>query len=316
MKKIIITGCSGFIGSALVEYLFKNLDDIELYGIDRLDADPHIRDKCSTFYKQDINDPLPDITDVWTVIHLAGKASVRDSEEKFDQIIHDNINGTHSIIRKCIDVWKPQKLIIASSSSVYGDIPDGYKTLIDTFPDPKSPYALSKLMIEKMVNIYRSQLKEIALLRIFTVYGANQRKGLAIREFITSALEDKPLIVYGDGTQARDFTYIIDICEAIRLMIELPIPHRIYNLGSENSLTISEVIYKISRYLGKPLTIDYQPEIPYDVNLTLSDSSLMTKDFNWKPLTSFDDGLREEIEWCKIKLEIEKIGKDEVPTTV
>lgn len=307
MKKIIITGCSGFIGGALVEYLFKNLEDIELIGIDRLEPNPSVKMKIQ-FYQQDINEPLPDIDDVWAVIHLAAKASVRDSEEKFDQIIRDNINGTHSIIRKCVDVWKPQKLIIASSSSVYGDITYAYNSTEDDVTWPKSPYGLSKLMIEKMLNIYQSDLKEVALLRIFTVYGPNQRKGLAIREFIESALQDKPLIVYGNGDQYRDFTYITDVCEAIRLLLENNMLFGTYNIGSGKPLSVSEVICKISRYLQKPVTIDYRPEIRYDVNYTLSDTTKFRRVCpDWKPRVTFDEGLREEIEWCRMKSEIEVI---------
>lgn len=302
-KKIIITGSSGFIGSALVLKLHKKYDVI---GIDRR-APPkslidipnyihYIMDICKLGKLTEANNP-------YAVIHLAANPGVRDSHENFEQVCKDNIFGTQQIIKRCVDDWKPEKLLLASSSSVYGDLGRNGEALYeDMFVSPRSPYGMSKLANEQMVETYNNcgLLKDIntTCLRFFTVYGPNQRNELAIRAFTDWMLRDKPITLYGDGSQKRDFTHIDDILSGIISILDysdLYCP--VYNIGSGFSISINDIIYKIATYLGKDVTINYQPRNMYDVDCTKADINLIRTHIEWEPKIKFDDGLKDQIEW-------------------
>lgn len=291
MKKIIITGVAGFIGS----HLANNLKDrYEIIGIDR-----EWWGGCekSSFHQVDICDKLPDIDNVYAVIHLAAKAGVRESQEHFEQYVKDNILGTKSILDKCVDNWKPEKILIASSSSIYGNRHnDEYH--------PKSLYAMSKVATEMIAESYRNSKllsdTQICCMRIFTVYGPNQRSGLAIRNFIDNMLQDKPITVYGDGTQRRSFTYIEDLCEAIGKLLDSDDIPTTTDMGGSRIISLNEVIYQISMLLNKKVNIRYEDWDTQDIYETISNYNKWFPD-NSTPLI---EGISEQIKWTKQKLDI------------
>jgi len=290
-KKIIITGISGFICSHLAEHLRRKY---KIIGIDR--EAPGIIHQDIEFFGQDINEPLPDIDNVYAVIHLAAKAGVRESQEKFGQYVKDNILGTKSILDKCVNNWKPEKILIASSSSIYGERHNNEYY-------PKSLYAMSKVATEMIAESYRNSKllpdTQICCMRIFTVYGPRQRNGLAIGNFINNILQDKPITVYGDGTQKRDFTYIDDLCKAIDcLLYDDRIPYTT-DIGSGNTVSLNYVIYRISKLLNKEVTIRYEDWDTQDVYETKSNSNKWFPD-NPTPLV---EGLKKQIEWTKRKMD-------------
>lgn len=303
-KKIIITGGSGFIGNNLIEYLIK--DNPKEYDIISIDREPfpkkRISDRRVKIYTQDINNGLPDINNVYAVIHLAARAGVRESDELFEEFVKDNIIATKRVLDKCIDSWKPKLLIFASSSSVYGDCVS--KTKEQSPRKPLSPYAFTKVACEKLIETYQNngKLKDIgcAVLRFFTVYGPNQREGLAIRNFIGNILEDKPITVYGDGTQSRDFLYIDDLCDAIKKIINFPYAiNGVYNLSATSPITLNEIIHIISIILDKPITIRYETPNIYDVKKTSADITSFNHLTGWSPRINIREGIRMEIEWAK-----------------
>jgi len=317
-KKIIVTGCEGFIGSALTRHLCKNY---HIIGIDRRKSSGPFKDNTE-FYHQDINDSLPDIENVYAVIHLAASPGVRDSHEKFEAVCRDNILGTQRIIDKCITSWHPKKLILTSSSSIYGNLgADGHALKEEEFPSPQSPYAYSKVADEMLMRTYKNcgMLDGIdaCAIRLFTVTGEGQREELAIRAFTDRILRDEPIILNGSGKQSRDFIYIGDVCRAIQALLEIDFKHDIYNIGSGESHSINEIIHMIATYLDKDVTIKYQPRNCFDVDKTLADISRILIDTGklkmdnntgymyppggWKPKISFEEGLKREIEWCKNK---------------
>ena len=303
-KRIIITGIDGFIGSALYCYL---CDEYDIIGIDRKNKN----DFTENFYHQDINDKLPDIRDIFAVIHLAANPGVRDSHEKFEQVCKDNILGTQRIIDKCISSWKPKKLLLASSSSVYGDLgSDGHALKETDGVSPRSPYAMSKVANENLMRTYKNcgmlDGIDVACLRFFTVYGPHQRNELAIRAFTDWILRDEPIILYGTGEQVRDFTHIDDICSGIKALLDMEIPFSrddIYNIGSGETISINQIIRMISTYLEKNVTIDYQQRNRYDVIRTKASIERMRYHTCWKPKIKFEDGLKQQIEWQKTLIE-------------
>jgi len=304
MKKVIITGIDGFIGTALC---CKLMEKYHIIGIDRNNKNGYKNTETFEFYHQDINDSLPDIEDIFAVIHLAANPGVRDSHEKFESVCRDNILGTQSIIRKCIESWKPEKLLIASSSSVYGDEGyDGRDLVEEEGRHARSPYGMSKIADELLIDTYKScgllDGIECASMRFFTVYGPNQRNELAIRAFTDWILRDEPITLYGDGEQIRDFTHIDDICDGIQALMENELKHDIYNIGSNYAISINRIIYMIAKYLNKNVTINYQPRNRYDVDRTLANIDRIYEDTKWYPKVRFEDGLRQQIEWQKKKI--------------
>ena len=286
-EKVLVTGSSGFIGSHLVEHLRKDYDVI---GIDK-NSDVYHKDV--KFYQQDINDEPTFKDKVDIVIHLAAKAGVRDSQDKFDEYVHDNILGTKSVLDNCIKYWKPSRVYIASSSSIYGDtINYGYC--------PKSLYAMSKVATEMIATSYRNSkmLHNIYCMRLFTVYGPKQRKGLAMREFIDKILKDEPITVYGDGTQSRDFTYIDDLCKAIKTQIKICPYDWMIDMGNSHPVTLNSVIHTIAEITGKDITIHYESQDIHDVMKTCSDRCVIENP------TSLYEGLRKQIEWQKKELNL------------
>jgi len=308
-NKIIITGSSGFIGSALTQKLSK---DYNIIGIDRKSPSGVLMDIRSkgnfNYFLQDINDKLPDIKDVYAVIHLAAKAGVRDSHKKFEQVCKDNILATQRIIDMCITKWKPKRFLLASSSSVYGDLgKDGHALKVTDGVSPMSPYAMSKVAGEQLVTTYKNcgllDGIETTSMRFFTVYGPNQRNDLAIRSFIDCILRDKPITLYGTGDQTRDFTHIDDICKGINELLKYGYGE-IVNIGSGKTISINNIIHMIATYLDKNVTIDYQPRNIYDIDCTKASDSVFIEN-----KIKFEDGLKEQIEWQKEKYKVVELGK-------
>jgi len=319
-KKICITGSAGFIGSALVKWLHKKYNII---GIDKVHPPKDLLNiKNYIHYQYDITKRLPNEEDIYAVIHLAARPGVRDSHELFAEVCSDNIVGTQKVIDKCITSWKPKKLLISSSSSVYGDNgKDGHALKEDESVSPRSPYAMSKVAGEQLVTTYKNcgmlEGIDIASLRFFTVYGPNQRNELAIRAFTDWILRDKPIILYGDGLVKRDFTHIDDICSGIEELLRWKnFKHDVYNIGSGRNISIGKIIQMICEYTGKDVTINYQARNPYDVDCTKADISRIYEDTSnylisgkfkggWKPKIKFEDGLKEQIEWQKKNLKLD-----------
>jgi len=293
MKKkiILVTGCSGFIGKHLCNNLSKTYNII---GIDKVRGEIN---KDVDFYKQDINDAPIFRDKVYAVIHLAAKAGVRESQSNYKQYVLDNIIGTKSILDNCVEYWKPEKILIASSSSIYGDRNNNEY-------HPKSLYAMSKVATEMIAESYRnSELlpeTKICSIRIFTVYGPGQRKGLAIGNFIDNMLQDKSIIVYGDGTQKRDFTYVEDLCGGIEFLLREPNPEipNTTDIGWGTSTTINEIIHNISKLLNKKVTIQYEDWDKQDVYETKS----KLNDWLYGKPTPLEEGLRRQIKWQEKEL--------------
>jgi len=303
-KTILITGIDGFIGNALYNHL---KDKYYIIGIDKSNSNNYSNSRFLKFIQQDINDEIPKLNKkIFAVIHLAAKAGVRESYSKFESVCRDNILATHNIIKESVNNWKPIKLLIASSSSVYGLSYTFGKSQgeIRSIPKPISPYAISKLTCEYLLKMERYQHRNIQMtsLRFFTVYGPNQRKGLAVREFIDGILNEKPITVYGDGNQRRDFTYIEDVCNAIEVMLRLPIIHSEYNIGSGVNRSLMSIIHDICNITKKEAIIRFKEKNRFDVDYTLADITRMKEDFWWQPKTEWIDGLEKQIEWQRRKV--------------
>ena len=229
---------------------------------------------------------------------LAAMAGVRPSIEDPDLYYDVNINGTKNVLDAC-QKTKPKKLIMASSSSVYGNNKKVPFSESDNVDRPISPYAASKKAAELIAYTYHHQFNlDVSIVRYFTVYGPSGRPDMSILRFIKWIDEQKPLVLYGDGSQSRDFTYIDDIALGTLLASKKKVGYEIINLGGGNNpIPINTLIAKIEILLKKKALLDQKPFHSADVDSTWADITKAKKILNWKPKISLDEGLKKTVEW-------------------
>ncbi len=307
MSKILVTGCAGFIASHLTEELLRQ--GHEIVGIDNLNSYylPELKkrnlkiarsNKNFTFILGSILDKsaLKKIGNPDIIFHDAAMAGVRTSLDKPLIYLENNTLGTINLLEHFKDI---EKFIYASSSSIYGNVPKSQLPVKETQDKkPISPYGLSKLQGEKWCELYSRiySLKTVSL-RFFTVYGPRQRPDEAMCKFIGNVLAGKPLKIYGDGEQTRDFTFVKDVVNAHILAIERG--RGVYNIGSGRNITVNEIVKLISRITGKKPIISYTDEQAGDVPHTLADIKKAREDLEYEPKYSIESGLREHINWFK-----------------
>ena len=268
---ILLTGHKGFIGSNLV----KKLEKHKIIGVDLKDGNNILDSNFvnNLFFKNHFD----------AVIHLAAIAGVGYSIEHSEEVLTDNIIG-FDILAKAAIKHNVKHFIYASSSSVYGD--DGTQ---------KSPYAVSKTTNELQAAMY-SNLSDVKFtrLRFFTVYGQGIRQDLAISKFIKAMKTNTPLYVYGDGNQKRDFTYIGDITEAIKLILESDKcwKNEVFDIGYGKSTTVNELIDILKGFINPTFDkVVYQDEKPYDVKATLANTNKLYEWFGFRPMYNIKEGL-------------------------
>ena len=331
VKKILVTGSSGFIGSALSEKLLKRGDNI--VGIDNHNNyyDPKIKDtrlKRLTKYsnyeysKIDISDQesLSEVfkkNKIQKVVNLAAQAGVRYSMENPIAYINSNIVGFAHILENCRH-YKVEHLVYASSSSVYGANTKMPFSEHDSVNHPLSVYAASKKSNELMAHTY-SHLYQLPTtgLRFFTVYGPWGRPDMALFKFTKNILEEKTIDVFNHGKHTRDFTYVDDIVEGLIKTLDNPAdsnadwnsnqpdpatskaPWRIYNIGNNNPIQLMDYIDALEKALGKKAKINFLPLQPGDVPDTYANVDNLKKKFNYKPSTSVIKGISNFVKWYK-----------------
>lgn len=309
---ILITGGAGFIGSSLADALLK--DDKEVIALDNFSDyyDPQIKkdniswalkQKKYKFYQADIENEA-DLAKIFasnkidTVVHLAARAGVRPSIEKPVEYVKTNILGTMNILEKMKE-YNIGKLVIASSSSVYGNCMAEKFSEDLKVTEPISPYAATKSACEQICYTYSHLYNmKVMCLRFFTVFGPRQRPDLAINKFVRLISENKEVPMFGDGTTCRDYTYIDDIVSGIKSAINYDkTDYEIINLGGGSPVTLREMIGIIEEVLGKKADIKQYPMQPGDVNKTVSDCQKAEKLLGYHPQVSFREGIENFVNW-------------------
>ena len=286
--KIVITGGCGFIGSHLVEKL-KNTHQVSIIDInhtnpiDILDLDK---------LKSEFERIKPDL-----IIHLAAKAGVRESIKDPKSYIDTNITGTYNVL-EASRLSGCKKFIFASSSSVYGlnETPFCEEMLTDT---TLSPYAMTKVAGEQLCHNFSSLYDmNIICLRLFSVYGLNQRPDLAIRKFVNAIYNGLPIKKYGNGMSSRDYTHIDDIVDGFHKVIYYNNNKKfdIFNLGSGESTNLFSLISIIENTLNKVAIIEQYPYQKEDMPHTLADTSKAFLAFNYSPKISIDRGISDFVD--------------------
>ena len=316
--KILLTGVAGFIGSNIAERLVKNGDTV--IGIDNLLTGKHdnikhleIEDNFS-FIIGDLRDyDICNLVtgDVDAVCHQAALPSVPRSVDNPIASNAHNVTATLNLLHACVKN-KVKRVVYASSSSVYGDTPTLPKKE-DMRPQPKSPYAVSKLTGEYYMTAFnRSYGLDTVSLRYFNVFGARQNPksqyAAVIPKFMISAIKGEDMMIYGDGTQSRDFTYIDNVVNAnvMALNNKVPLNGEFMNIACGERHTLTDLCKEIKNIVGGDSKIVYSGERRGDVKHSLADITRAKNILGYEPKVGFIDGLNETFEFYKRWLDGER----------
>ncbi len=311
-KTVLVTGAAGFIGSNLSEALVDK--GFRVVGVDSFNPNYDIRIKRENLKRllasdrfELIEKSLCDMDietvlgDVEYVFHLAAQPGVRDSwAQRFDEYIDANIRATQKLCEAARGK-SIKRFVYASSSSVYGDttelpMNESHRTR------PHSPYGVTKLSGEALCLLYRKNFGlPVVALRFFTVYGPRQRPDMAFHRFIANALDGKPIEVYGNGTQTRDFTFVSDIVGANISTMEYAGPESVFNIGGGSRIALNGALDVLGDAVGGSGRVDvvYNEPVKGDVMHTYADISLARKELGYAPQTSLEEGIAREVDWIK-----------------
>jgi UDP-glucose 4-epimerase len=189
--------------------------------------------------------------------------------------------------------------VFASSSSVYGQA-GNLPLHEESLPQPYSPYGVTKLAAEHLCLLYHQNFAVPAVaLRYFTVYGPRQRPDMGFHRFIQAALEDRPILVYGDGEQTRDFTYVADAVEANLLALKAPVAGRVFNIGGGSRVSVNEMLRTLEAVLGRRVRREPRPEQPGDVRHTWADTTRARDLLGFTPCVPLRAGLEQQVAWVQ-----------------
>jgi UDP-glucuronate 4-epimerase len=309
--RIVVTGAAGFIGSSTCDALLSRGDTVT--GIDNFDPyyDPVLKwcnlekaraNERFTLHQADIRDvagmdaiigaAAPDV-----VVHLAARAGVRPSLQDPHLYYDVNVMGTESVLRAIRRHGVPHA-VLASSSSVYGATSRPPFREDESADHPSSPYAATKRANEVAAYAHHHVWgTTVTLLRFFTVYGPRQRPEMAIHRFAALIAAGRPVPMFGDGTTARDYTFIDDIVAGVLASVDRPNGYRIYNLGTTAQISLHHVITLLAARVGRPAVVERMPLQEGDVPLTHADISLARRELDYEPKTHISEGLDRFVDW-------------------
>ena len=318
-EHVVVTGAAGFIGSHVVEALVAaghrvtGVDSFDGYlypadvkrdnaaGLARLAGDRF------RLVEADIADEaamraIVGADDVDVVCHLAALAGVRPSLAEPLRYVRANLHGTVAIL-EAMRHGRCRRLAFASSSSVYG-ARDELAAFREDDPclRPASPYAATKRAGELLCSTYRDLFGiGASCLRFFTVYGPRQRPDMAIHKFVAAAAAGRPITMFGDGSSRRDYTFIDDIVAGVTAACARTTPghYAIYNLGNTATISLAELIERVERTVGRPITVRREPDQPGDVPITFADITNAARDLDYRPTTPIDVGLARFWDWYR-----------------
>lgn len=311
MKKVLLTGAAGFIGSKTAQKLLDQ--GVEVVGIDNLNDYYEVSLKKLrlselthpkfTFKQIDIEDKaaLKELFKVHqfdVVFNLAARAGVRYSMENPDIYMSTNAQGTLNLL-ECMRLHGTKKFVLASTSSLYAGQPMPFKEDLSV-NTPISPYAATKKAAEVMAFTYHNLYKiDVSVVRYFTVYGPAGRPDMSPYIFADSLLKGNELPVFGDGSQSRDFTYVDDIADGTILAAK-PLGYEIINLGGGNNpYSLHQMIALMEKFSGKKAKLKLSAKVAADMDVTWADISKAKSLLGWEPKIGFEEGIERLMQWHK-----------------
>jgi len=309
---VLITGTAGFIAGKVAEFLLDeghtvtgvdNLNDaydvrLKEWRLARLEAWPGFR-----FQRLDVadrralrpcfQDPPPD-----AVINLAARAGVRPSVQDPWIYLEANVTGTLNLLELCRE-FDVKKLVLASTSSLYG-ASNALPFREDANTDrPLSPYAASKKAAEALCYTYHALYGlDVTVFRYFTVYGPAGRPDMSPFRFVQWIWEGRPVTVYGDGRQSRDFTYVDDIARGTVAGLR-PLGYQVINLGSDQPVVLMDLVRLVEELAGRQAILEFRPAHPADVPATWADIGRAEQLLGWRPRVPFREGVERLVDWYR-----------------
>jgi UDP-glucuronate 4-epimerase len=314
MTRVLVTGAAGFVGSHLVEALAARGD--EVVGVDNFDPfyereleEGNLRDAGAgrfAFHEMDVLDAdrvTALLTPHTVLVHLAAKAGVRPSIADPIGYARANVLGTSAVLEAARRAGVT-RIVFGSSSSVYGDATPAPFREDAPAVDPVSPYAATKRAGELLVRAAAPlQGLRAAALRFFTVFGPRQRPDLAIHAFARRMADGRPLVLFGDGTQARDYTYCDDIVAGVVAAVDwtadAPVGMEVFNLGGSRPLPLRVLVGELSGALGITLVVQWAPMQPGDVQLTCAHVEKSRRVLGFEARTPFAEGIHRFAAWFR-----------------
>jgi UDP-glucuronate 4-epimerase len=313
--RILLTGAAGFIGSHLTEQLLAV--GHQVVGLDNFDDQYDPVNKQSNislftacpqfeFVLGDIRDQTL-VTDLLrqhsceTVVHLAARTGVRASVNEPKYCIDVNVNGTLSVL-EAMRTANVRRLVMASSSSVYGNSTHVPFREDDDADHSLSPYAMSKRSAELLAYTYHHLYGfDVACLRFFTVYGPRQRPEMAISRFTKQLFNGQPITLFGDGTAVRNYTYVHDTVAGIVKATSNLSGYDLLNIGGAECVSLHDLVHLLEQVVDRKAIIDWQPAQPGDVTLTCADLNHAANRIGYRPTVLMEEGIRRYVEWYKME---------------
>ena len=311
MSVTLVTGAAGFIARRVIELL--TAEGHQVVGIDNLNDSYDVRLKHwrleqlrrlpgFTFLQEDIcrtslfTEIARDYPQIDSVIHLAARAGVRQAVEHPEMYLQTNANGTLNILEHCRKN-NIKKLVMASTSSIYGANPPLPTSEDDDSSHPLQIYAASKKAAEVMAFTYHHLFNlDVTIFRFFTVYGPAGRPDMVMFRFAQWVAEGKPVTITGDGSQMRGFTYLDDVARGVILGLK-PLGSEIINLGGHETISIIQLLTKIEARLDRKAVINYIDKHPADVDANWANVEKARRLLGWEPRVSLDEGITNLVDW-------------------
>jgi UDP-glucuronate 4-epimerase len=305
--RYVVTGSAGFVGAHVCEALLERGHEVD--GLDAFTDyyDPSIKRanaarlaRHDSFQGLELDLARADLDDVVAgadaVIHLAAQPGVRLSwSEGFAVYVERNISASQRLLEAARRTRVP-RLVLASSSSVYGNATE-HPISEDAPTRPFSPYGVTKLAMEHLASAYGANWGlPTVVLRYFTLYGPGQRPDMALHRFIAAVTDGRPVPVYGDGEQVRDFTYVSDAAAATLAAVEADVaPASVFNVAGGSPATVNELLGLVAEHVGRPLIPRYLPAQAGDVQATHGAVDRARCVLGWRPEVSLDDGVKLQV---------------------
>ena len=307
MVEVLVTGGAGFIGSNFVHYALDAHPDWRVTTLDKLtyagrrenlqDLDGNPRHR---FVHGDVADPVaasPLVQDADVVVHFAAETHVDRSLLSAGEFIRTDVHGTFVLLDAAREAARLRRFVQISTDEVYGSVPDGASRETDELR-PRNPYAASKAGADRLAYSYWASYRvPVVIARASNNYGPRQYPEKVIPLFITNAIDDRPLPLYGDGLNVRDWLHVDDHCRALDLLIERGRPGETYNIGGGNAVTNLDLTHRILNLLDRPASlIEPVADRPgHDRRYCLD--SAKVRALGWKPRTAFEAGLDATVAW-------------------
>nr|WP_315445839.1 NAD-dependent epimerase/dehydratase family protein [uncultured Pseudomonas sp.] len=304
--KILIFGGGGFIGSAIADRLLADGHSLRIFERPRVEPYRKFESTESVEWmtgdlmsKHDVGEAIDGVD---AVLHLVSTTLPKTSNDDPVYDVQTNLVATLQMLEVMVEKRVSRIVFISSGGTVYGA--PNYLPVDEAHPtDPQVSYGITKLAIEKYILMYQ-QLHGIkaTVLRVTNPYGERQRVETAqgaVGVFLSRALKDESIQIWGDGSVTRDYVYVSDVAEAFALALKYDGPHSVFNISSGTGVSINELIERIETVVGRAIDKQYLPGRPYDVPVSVLDNALAARELKWVPKVRLKEGLQLTSTWMK-----------------